>query len=152
VALTINRLAPVFACLNSAKAKYLVIGGIAVAACGVPRATEDLDLAIDPTRSNARRVLRALAEAGLGTATLIDAKGLLEKDVTMLRDRLPVDVLARAKGLDFRKAWKRRVLRKVGKHQVPFASLEDLIAMKRAAGRPIDRADLEYLERIAAGV
>ena len=148
--LTLNQAAHLFACLNSAKAKYLVIGGIAVAACGVPRATEDLDLAIEPSRPNAARVLEALAAAGLGTATMIDAKGLLEQDITLFRDRLPVDVLARAKGLLFREAWKRRVLRKLGRHQVPFACLQDLISMKRAAGRPVDLADLEYLERIAA--
>lgn len=147
--LTVRKAARVFACLNRAKARYLVVGGMAVAAYGVPRGTEDLDLAIEPTRPNARRVLQALAAAGLGTATLVDAKGLLEKDLTLFQDRIPVDVLARAKGLDFKRAWKRRMIRTLEKEEVPFPDLRDLIAMKRAANRPVDRADLEYLEEIA---
>ena len=148
--LTINQVLRVFASLNLQRAKYLVIGGIAAGAHGSPRATKDLDIAIEPTRANARRVLRALVDAGLGSATLIDDKGLLEKDVVIFRDRIPVDVLSRPKGLDFAKAWKRRMIRRFGKHEVPIADLKDLILMKRAAGRPVDLADLEYLERIAA--
>ena len=148
--LTINQVVRVFGLLNRHKAKYLVIGGIAAGIHGVPRNTKDLDLAIEPSRPNAQRVLKALEEAGLGSATLIDARGLLEKDVTIFNDVIPVDVLARPKGLVFREAWKRRVLRKLGRHQVPVASIQDLISMKRAAGRPIDLADLEYLEKLAS--
>jgi len=150
VALTTRQLAQVCRSLNSEKARYLVIGGVAVGAYGVPRGTEDLDLAIDPTRANARKVLKGLEAAGLGTATLVTAAGLLEKDVTLFRDRIPVDVLARPKGLDFNRAWKRRMVRTIEKVSVPIADLKDMILMKRAAGRPVDLADLEYLERIAA--
>ncbi len=48
MSLTIHHVARVCGCLNAAKARYLVVGGIAVGADGVPRGTEDLDLAIDP--------------------------------------------------------------------------------------------------------
>lgn len=51
--------------LNSRKVRYLVIGGNAVVAHGVPRNTFDLDILIEPTLDNAERVLYALRERGL---------------------------------------------------------------------------------------
>ena len=60
----LNRLQAVFASLHSHDVRYLVIGGIAAVLHGVPRATFDLDILIEATPENARRVLSALAEAG----------------------------------------------------------------------------------------
>jgi hypothetical protein len=61
-------LAPDFLALlsefNSARVRYLVIGGYAVALHGNPRATKDLDVWVDATPANAKRVIRALARFG----------------------------------------------------------------------------------------
>ncbi len=48
-----------------------MIGGIASVLHGVPRATFDLDLLIEPTAANAARLLEALKAAGFGTAGMI---------------------------------------------------------------------------------
>ena len=50
--------------LNDAEAKYLLVGGHAVALFGRPRATKDFDLWIEPSPQNARRVLVALRAFG----------------------------------------------------------------------------------------
>jgi hypothetical protein len=50
--------------------RYVVIGGIASILHGVPRATFDLDILIEATPENAQRLLDALLEAGLATASL----------------------------------------------------------------------------------
>ena len=63
----LNRLRDVFESLNDHEVRYLVIGGIAAVLHGVPRATFDLDVLIDATPENARRLLEALARAGLRT-------------------------------------------------------------------------------------
>lgn len=55
----LNRLTDVFASLRSHQVKYLVIGGIAVVLYGVPGATFDLDILIEPSHDNARRLLDA---------------------------------------------------------------------------------------------
>ena len=59
-----------FAALNAAQAKYLLIGGYAVAHHAQPRFTKDLDVWVEPTPENAARVLRALTEFGAPAAGL----------------------------------------------------------------------------------
>ena len=50
--------------LVDAGARFLVVGGYAVAVHGHPRATKDIDVWVDPTTANARRVYTALARFG----------------------------------------------------------------------------------------
>ena len=77
----------VFASLNSHGVKYLVIGGVAAIAHGVPRTTFDLDMLIEATPENARRLLDALAGAHFGTALLTSPEDLLAQEITIFRDR-----------------------------------------------------------------
>ena len=66
----LNRLKDVFACFQRHEVKYVVIGGVASILHGVPRATFDLDILILAEAENAKRLLQALGEAGLGTSSL----------------------------------------------------------------------------------
>jgi hypothetical protein len=59
----LDQLQNVFASFQSHEVRYLVIGGIAAVLYGVPRATFDLYIIIEPTRDNAQRLLDALASA-----------------------------------------------------------------------------------------
>jgi len=61
----LDKLPTVFASFQKNDVKYLVIGGIAAVLYGVPRATFDLDILIEPTIENADKLLIALSEAGL---------------------------------------------------------------------------------------
>jgi hypothetical protein len=71
---------------------------------GVPRATFDLDILIEATTLNAERLLEALREAGLGTADLIDAQGVLANEITVFNDRSRIDVQTSTPGLTFQDA------------------------------------------------
>jgi hypothetical protein len=51
-------------------------------------------------------------------------------------------------GVDFDGVWGRRVAGRFGVVPVNFASLDDLILMKEAAGRPKDQEDLRVLRRL----
>ena len=73
----LNRLKDVFASFQRHEVRYVVIGGIAAVIYGVPRATFDLDILIEATPENARRLLDALLDAGLGTASLTDVEEIL---------------------------------------------------------------------------
>ena len=53
--------------------EFLVVGGYALAAYGVPRATGDLDLFVLPTAENARRIVNALADFGFGSLGITEA-------------------------------------------------------------------------------
>ena len=146
----LNRLRDVFESLNDHEVRYLVIGGIAAVLHGVPRATFDLDILIDATPENARRLLDALAKAGLGTATLTTADDLLAHEITVFKDRVRVDVQRTTPGLDFADGWSRRVEMRHAGQRFFVVSREDLIASKRAAGRPVDLDDVRLLERADA--
>jgi hypothetical protein len=142
----LNRLRNVFASFASHDVKYVVIGGIAAVLHGVARATFDLDILIDPTKDNAARLLKALEAAGLGTATLTDVDDLLSHEITVFSDRVRIDVQTRTPGLTFADAWARRQAMSYEGQTFWVVSRADLIASKRAAGRPRDLDDVRALE------
>ncbi len=142
----LNLLQDVFASFQRNEVKYLVIGGIAAVLYGIPRATFDLDILIDATRDNAQHLLDALLEARMGTAALITPEELLAQEITIFKDRVRIDVQTSTPGLQFARAWKRRETMKYQGQVFYVVSLKDLIASKRAAGRPCDLEDVRLLE------
>jgi hypothetical protein len=147
----LNRLQDVFKSFQQHDVKYVVIGGIASILHGVPRATFDLDILIDATPENSQRLLDALRDAGLGTASLTNVKDLLANEITIFRDRVRLDVQTSTPGVKFRDAWDRR--KTVSYHGQDFfiLSKDDLIASKRAAGRDVDLEDVRLLETPESG-
>jgi Nucleotidyltransferase of unknown function (DUF6036) len=142
----LNRLRDVFASFQSHEVHYVVIGGIAAVLHGVPRATFDLDILIEATEPNVERLLRALREAGFGTADLIDAQGILANEITVFNDRVRIDVQTSTPGLTFEDAWNRRETMAYQGQEFHVASRHDVIASKRAAGRQKDLEDVRVLE------
>ena len=131
------------------KVHFLVVGAHALAAHGVPRATQDLDVWVDPTADNAARVLTALRRFGAPA----DALGISATDLTtpntVVQFGVPpnrIDVLTAISGVpDFRSAWVERVEQIVRDRQLPFLGRAAFIANKRAAGRHKDLGDIEAL-------
>jgi len=142
----LNLLKDVFSSLQRHKVRYIVIGGIAAVLHGVPRATFDLDILIDATEDNAKNLLKAFLEAKLGTAALTSAEELLSQEITIFKDRVRIDVQTSTPGLKFEEAWERREIMEYQKQKFYVASRKDLIASKRAAGRPVDLEDVRLLE------
>lgn len=142
----LNLLKDVFASFQQHNVRYIVIGGIAAVLYGVPRATFDLDILIDANRDNAKKLLDALTDANLGTAALVTPEELLAKEITIFKDRVRIDVQTSTPGLKFEQAWTRRETMEYQKQKFYVASREDLIASKRAAGRPVDLEDVRLLE------
>jgi hypothetical protein len=142
----LNRLQDVFKSFQQHEVRYLVIGGVASVLHGVPRATFDLDILIDPTDDNALRLLSALADAGFGTATMTNAHEILAHEITVFNDRVRIDVQTHTPGLSFQDAWRRR--KTITYHGQDFfiLSKEDLIASKQASGREVDLEDVHMLE------
>lgn len=142
----LNRLKDVFRSFQKHDVKYVVIGGIAAVLYGVPRATFELDILIQPDPDNARRLLDALLDAGLGTASLTSADELLSNEVTIFKDRGRIDVQISSPGLSFRDAWRERNTMEYQGQAFYVVSLQDLIRSKRAAGRDVDLEDARLLE------
>ena len=142
----LNQLQDVFASFQRHNVKYLVIGGIAAVLHGVPRATFDLDILIEATSDNAKRLLDALLEAGLGTAALTSAEELLSHEITIFKDRVRIDIQTTTPGVRFEEAWEEREDMTYRGVVLCVVSREGLIASKRAAGRAVDLEDVRLLE------
>ena len=134
--------------LNRNRVKYLVIGGLAANLYGVPRATKDMGLFIQPTLKNCQKLLKALIEAGFGTAYLTTPEGVLQKEVTIFEDYVRLDILLKPKGLSFDEVWTRRSAVTIQGTEVKFLSLDDLIKSKLATGRKADLEDVRILRKI----
>ncbi|MBI1853607.1 MAG: hypothetical protein HYR85_24990 [Planctomycetes bacterium] len=133
--------------LNEAGAEYLIVGAHAMAAHGRPRATGDLDIWVRPTRENADRVWRALANFGspldrLTPNDLASPGTIFQIGVQPSR----IDILTHVDGLAFDGAWNGRLSVQIGQLQIPVLGRADLLANKKASGRPKDLADVAWLE------
>ena len=125
--------------------EYVVIGGLAVQAHGHPRTTQDLDLVPKPTSVNRTRLVGALTElaarpvgASAPRAIVIPDTGVLELDT----DAGGIDIHANPPGAAPYDELRERALVIELEMPVAVAGRDDLIAMKRASGRPIDRSDI----------
>ena len=130
---------------------YVVIGGLAVQAHGHPRTTQDLDLVPEPASANLDRLVAALVAlrarpVGAAAPTTerleLPAAGLLELDT----NSGGVDVHLRPPGAPSYADLRSRALKlELGDLQVLVAGRDDLIAIKRVSGTPIDRGDIVAL-------
>jgi len=148
--------------LFEAGLRYVVVGGIAVNAYGVIRATKDVDICPDPDRSNLERLAKLLREldvAQIGADDFEEAEmpfdprnveDLAQGGNFRLRTSLgDLDVMQWLSGVPGELAYPvlaaEVMVVDVGGLEIPVCSLSHLRAMKRAAGRPQDLQDLADL-------
>ena len=157
---------PILVALNGSGVRFVVVGGVATVLHGHPRFTADLDVALDLSFDNPRRAVDALLAIGLAPLLPVDAREFADPATrrTWVTDRHlmvftfadpddpfhHVDLFAEDP-VPFEELWERSVDVRLGSISVRIASLDDLIAMKRVAGRPQDLADIAALELIKRG-
>lgn len=143
----------IFAMLAEHGVEYVLVGGVAVQVHGHVRMTSDVDLIPEPTTENMRRLADALNELGArvlnpGSEQLtIDARMLPRATLWQFATRLgDIDVLHDAPGAaPFVQLRSRALEVMLGDQLIPVAGRDDLISMKRAAGRPVDLSDVAAL-------
>lgn len=134
--------------LSDAEAEYLLIGAYAMAAHATPRFTGDIDIWLNPTPENARKVWQALVAF---KAPLSDCKveDFQDPDLFFQMGLRPcrIDFLCSIDGVSFEEAWPNRIYWEVDGLRVPVLGRNELLKNKRATGRPKDLLDVEILER-----
>ncbi len=133
--------------LNEHDVRYVVIGAAAFPVHGYARATLDIDIFIAADLANAERTLRALQAIGYDLSDLT-AHDLQTRKVLIRQYLLETDIHPFVAGVTFEQVWERRVSSQIGSTPAWFASLDDLIRMKEAAGRPKDMEDARILRRL----
>ena len=129
--------------------QYLVIGGWAAIAHGLPRTTLDVDVFVRPVHDNVERLIRALSQVDSRTASELQAQEILARNVYLFADQIRIDIFTRPWGLDdFDQCWERRFEADFESVRIPFLGCEDLIRSKQT-DREQDRLDAEALREIA---
>jgi len=131
---------------NKHKVRYCIIGSYAVAFYARPRYTKDIDILLDRSADNSRRVVQALNEFGFESLSLSEKD--FQKKGTIIQlgyEPLRVDLLTGLEGLPFSRAWTNKKRGFFGKQSVPFISLADLILLKKKSKRLHDKIDMELL-------
>ena len=140
--------------LNERGVRFVVIGGVAAAAHGSPSVTRGLDICYERSPENLGRLADSLLELGArlrgvndDVPFLLDAETLAHDDhFTFSTDAGDLDCLGTPAGTTgYRELVADATAMDIDGLTMAVASLEDMIRMKRAAGRPKDRVELEIL-------
>jgi hypothetical protein len=142
------------ATLNRHGVRYVLIGGFAAKLHGSPALTADIDICYGRDDADLERLVAALAElhptlrgADEGLPFRPDARTIRNGDAfTFVTDAGDLDILGSPAGTTGYEQLARNAVRMdLETVEVDVASLDDLIAMKRASGRARDHAHLEIL-------
>jgi hypothetical protein len=142
-----EELRSVLAALDQARVDYALVGGLAVAVWGAPRATKDIDVLVQP--ADLPRAMASVRACGF----TLEALPMEFKDGTTMKRVSKVDTTGNLMTVDFilvdhnlETAWESRTRLPLGDEQVVVISRESLIAMKALAARPQDLADIQNLK------
>ena len=143
--------------LQKAKVPYAVVGGFAVALHGIPRGTIDIDFVIQWSLKNLLKTEAVLQELGLVSRIPVDAKSVFTFRDEYIKNRnliawnfydpiKPIHNVDIIINYDLEGAKTKIVKTAAG--SIKILSQKDLIAMKKASGRPQDLEDVKSLEQL----
>ena len=132
--------------LSSHNVKYLLVGGYAVGYHGYPRATGDMDIWIEMSKPNSKKIAATFRDFGMSNEAISESL-FLEKNKVIRMGVPPVrlEVITSASGVDFNECYSNREVIEIDGIPINFISLQDLKKNKHAAGRYKDLEDLEHL-------
>ena len=133
--------------LNRLGARYVVVGGFAVIAAGLPRLTADVDLIVAADAENEAKVFAALSTLPDNAVRELQPGELQQYNVIRVADEILVDLMRSAGGIDYDEAAKDVVVHEVGGVPIPFASPRLLWRMKAKTHREKDAGDLLFLRQ-----
>jgi hypothetical protein len=129
-------------------ARFVIVGAYAMAAHGRPRATQDIDVFIEPSTENAERVAQALDEFGYPELAKesVEAFGTPPRMASLGVPPLRIDIMNYIDGVPFARAYSGAMLESLGGLELRILSLADFVATKKASARTKDLLDVELLK------
>ena len=144
------------------KVKYLLVGGIAVNLFGFVRSTADMDILVEMSNENLKKVVSILKKKGYHVKQPVDPMGIADEKLRYdwihnkhmkafnfyKEDELKeVDIIIESP-VSFKDAQKGRICFRIGDLLLPVISIDNLIKMKSRTGRGVDKLDIEELKKI----
>ncbi len=137
--------------LNAYQVNYLIVGGYAVGFHSRPKFTQDLDVWIERSQANAKKVLSVLNDFGFGELD-ITINDLANPDMIIQLGNAPlrIDLITELSGLSFSEAYSQKVKGNYLGVDTYFISQEDLIKNKSTAGREKDLEDIKWIKKYSS--
>jgi hypothetical protein len=133
---------------NRHRVKYCIVGAYALAFYARPRYTKDLDILVQTSVENGKRIVRSLNEFGFGALGLTADDFVGEGRIIQLGyEPVRIDLVTAIDGCRFVDVWRSRVRVRWSGIIVNIIGLSELRKNKRASGRLQDLADLELMEK-----
>ncbi len=135
--------------LSAEQVDFILIGAYALAAHGLPRATIDVDIWVQPSSGNARKVHAALLAFGapmreISVADFAEEGTVFQIGVAPRR----IDILTGISGVNYEEAIEEAIVTKVEGIQINILSMKHLIANKMSTGRLKDLDDVQRLQEL----
>jgi predicted nucleotidyltransferase len=152
----------IFRAFQKQKVKYVLVGGVAVNLLGAMRNTADLDILVEMSDDNLKKIVQILKKQGYKVKQPVDPMKIADTETRKdwiekkhmkafnfyKDDELKeVDIIIES-AVSFEEAEKSVVRIKVDDLTLPVISVDKLIEMKQKTGRPIDKLDIEELTKI----
>jgi hypothetical protein len=138
--------------LQHQEVRYIMVGGYAINLHGFQRYTGDIDIWIDDTVENRKRLRTTFAECGMGDYYMLETMQFVPGWTEFnLMNGLRLDIMVSMKGLEgysFDECLKMAAIADIDGVSIPFLHINQLIANKRAVNRPKDQIDVIELEKI----
>jgi len=134
--------------LNGKKVEYLIVGAYALAFHGHPRFTGDIDIFVNSTDENARKIIEALNEFGFESLGL-EPDDFQEPDniIQLGFSPIRIDFLTSIDGVTWDEALNGSVTGTYGDIPVKYLGKNEFIKNKKASGRLKDLADIEEIAK-----
>lgn len=131
--------------LNREQVKYVLIGGFAMIYHGLPRATEDIDLLVESSPENVKRIKKALLYLPDKAVVELRPTDVDEYQVVRVADEFVIDLIKKVGEIDYKKANFERFLWKGV--EITVADVDTMIKTKQGI-RPRDKEDLAFLYQL----
>jgi predicted nucleotidyltransferase len=135
--------------LNKFEVEYILVGGYAVILRGYSRTTGDMDIWVNKTEENYKKLFKAFSFFGLSISDMTKENFLQNKDFDVFsygRPPVSIDIMTALKGLIFEQAFENKEIYDFEGFLINLISKQDLIIAKKAANRFKDINDIEHLK------
>ncbi|NLV67810.1 MAG: hypothetical protein GXY14_09065 [Spirochaetes bacterium] len=133
--------------LNRNNAEFVIIGGVALAFYGFPRYTGDLDIWIQPTLDNVKKVFKTIEDFFNSTLSVLPEDFITGNNmITLGEEPVQIQIHLYLDGVTAEEIWSGRITGKFGSNDVYYIGKNVFIKNKKVVGRDQDIIDIKKIQ------